>query len=222
MHKHNLVTDRWPVDDISKDDSWRLFRIMAEFVEGFEVLGGVRPAVSVFGSARVKPGEERYELTVAVAKELAQAGFAVITGGGPGLMEAANKGAREAGGLSIGLNIQLPFEQEPNDFAELMLEFRYFFVRKVMFIKYAMAYVIMPGGFGTLDEFFEAMTLIQTQRIKPFPVILVGSGYWTGLVEWIKDKLVGEAMISPEDLEIFQIIDDPKEVVKAIKRVVII
>ncbi|MBW2092050.1 MAG: TIGR00730 family Rossman fold protein [Deltaproteobacteria bacterium] len=217
-----LDKDIWPIDDMTIGDSWRIFRIMAEFVEGFEILGRVKPAVSIFGSARVKPNEKIYKQTVALARGLAEAGYCVISGGGPGVMEAANKGAAEGGGQSIGLNIQLPFEQKPNPYANIKLDFRYFFVRKVMFVKYAMAYVILPGGFGTLDEFFEALTLIQTKRLRPFPVILMDSSYWKGLLSWLKDQVLAQERISPEDMEIFQVLDDPDEIIKVIKRTVIL
>lgn len=211
------------LDNFNVGDSWRLFRIMSEFVDGFDSLSEIkRPAVSIFGSARVKPGEKYYELAEAIAGGLARAGYAVITGGGPGIMEAANKGAREAGGISVGLNISLPFEQEPNPYSNLPLSFKYFFVRKVMFIKYAMAFVGMPGGFGTLDELFEAVTLIQTRRIKSFPIILVGRDYWSGLVDWIKEKMLAAGNIHGEDMLFFNIIDDPEEVGHTIRRTVII
>jgi hypothetical protein len=214
--------DAFPLDEMSSQDSWRIFRIMAEFVEGFEMLGRVGPAVTIFGSSRVRPGEPVYEQTVALARGLAEAGYAVISGGGPGVMEAANKGAAEGGGISIGLNIQLPFEQKPNPYSNLKLEYHYFFVRKVMFVKYAMAYVILPGGFGTMDEFFEAITLIQTHRVRPFPVILMNAAYWQGLLDWIQNQVLAGGKISPEDREIFQVIDDPETVVKTIKRTVVL
>jgi hypothetical protein len=191
---------------------------MAEFVEGFETLSEVGHAVTIFGSARIKRGDELYKKTEHIARLLVKNGFSVITGGGPGVMEAANKGASDAGGKSIGLNIELPMEQKPNPYANINLNFRYFFIRKVMFVKYAMAYVIMPGGFGTLDEFFEAVTLIQTHKIKPFPVIMVGSAYWGGLINWFKSTLLKEKRISQEDLEIFQVLDDPEDIVKTIKK----
>ncbi len=210
------------IDAMTVQDSWRLFRILAEFVDGFEVLSEIYPAVSIFGSARVKAGDEYYEKTVIIARELAKAGFNIITGGGPGIMEAGNKGASEGGAKSVGLNIQLPFEQEPNPFSNVKLQFRYFFVRKVMFVKYAQAYIGMPGGFGTLDEIFEALTLIQTKRLKAFPVILVGSEYWNGLIDWIKTTLLEKAYISPDDLDIITIMDDPHEVVHMIKKLVIL
>ena len=217
------MTDKqYVIDDFTMQDSWRLFRIMAEFVEGFEALAECHPAVSIFGSTRVKPEGEIYQKAERIGQLLAENGFGVITGGGPGVMEAANKGAALAGGKSIGLNIQIPLEQEPNPYANIKLNFRYFFVRKVMFVKYAVAYIILPGGFGTMDELFEALTLIQTQRIRPFPVILVGSQYWKGLLEWVKETVLKEGKISPPDFEILQVIDEPSEILKAIKKTVIL
>lgn len=213
---------QYVIDAMTVNDSWRLFKIIAEFVDGFSTLSDLYPAVSIFGSARTKPGEADYEKTVAIAKKLAQSGFHVITGGGPGIMEAGNKGAREGGARSVGLNIHLPLEQEPNTFANVKLSFQYFFVRKVMFVKYAQAYIAMPGGFGTMDEIFEALTLIQTKRIKPFPVILVGSDYWSGLLDWIKAKLMGNRFIYADDLDFITILDDPDEIVHTIKRFVIV
>ncbi len=210
------------IDDLKLGESWRLFRIMGEFVEGVEALHDIGPAVSIFGSARTPPDDPAYKRAVAVAAAFAREDFTVITGGGGGIMEAANKGAAEAGGTSVGLNINLPHEQTPNRYANIQLNFHYFFIRKVMFVKYAMAYVIMPGGFGTLDELFEAVTLIQTQRIRPLPVVLVGTDYWSGLVDWIHARLLDEEMISPEDIDILQVIDDPEEVVRAVKKVVIL
>lgn len=210
------------IDDFKLNESWRLFKIMGEFVDGVENLHELGPAVSIFGSARTQPKDPVYQKAVDVAAAFAREGFAVITGGGGGVMEAANKGATEAGGRSVGLNIKLPFEQRPNDFADLKVEFDYFFIRKVMFIKYAAAYIALPGGFGTLDEVFEVITLIQTKRVRPFPVILVGSDYWTGLLDWIKDRLESKSLISPGDLDIIQLIDDPEEIVAAVKRIVII
>ncbi len=211
------------LDYFNAGDSWRLFRIMAEFVEGFDTLSGIKgPAVSFFGSARTKPEDPYYKLTVAIAEELSQQGFAIITGGGPGIMEAANKGAAEAGGHSIGLNINLPFEQEPNIFTNLPLSFKYFFVRKVMFIKYAQAFICMPGGFGTLDEAFEALTLIQTKRIKPFPVILVGTDFWSGIMDWIQDKMLACGNVDNNDMTIFNLMDDPQEIVASIKKTIVI
>ena len=211
------------IDDIRMGESWRLFKIMGEFVEGVENLHDIGPAVSIFGSARIKPDDPIYQKAEKIAALFVKNKFAVITGGGSGVMEAANKGATEAGGQSIGLNIVLPWEQKPNLYSNIKLEFKYFFIRKVMFIKYATAYIIMPGGFGTLDELFESVTLIQTQRIKPLPVIMVGTDYWDGLKSWIESRLlVKEKMISPNDFEILQVMDDPEKIVKAVKKVVIL
>lgn len=210
------------IDDFKLSESWRLFKILGEFVDGVENLHDLGPAVSIFGSARTKPNDPVYKQAVQIAKAFAKADFAVITGGGGGIMEAANKGASEGGGRSVGLNIQLPFEQKPNNFANLKLDFHYFFIRKVMFIKYAAAYIGLPGGFGTLDEIFEVITLIQTRRIKPFPIILAGSDYWSGLLDWIKATLGDGGMISPDDLDIVQVIDDPEEIVAAVKKIVVL
>jgi len=217
------MTERqYLIDEITIRESWRLFRILSEFVEGFETLANVQPAVSIFGSTRVSTDNPLYAKAEQLARLLSENGFNVITGGGPGIMEAANKGALEGGRKSIGLNIDLPAEQAPNTYTNIHLNFRYFFVRKVMFVKYAMAYIIFPGGLGTLDEFFEAITLIQTKKIKPFPVILVESAYWQGLIDWLKNSLLKVKHISPEDLEIIQVIDEPSEIIKYIKRTVII
>ncbi len=213
---------RFLINEITVKDSWRMFHIIAEFVEGFEALADSPPSVTIFGSSRAHPDDEVYQKAEQVAQLLAENGFGVITGGGPGVMEAANKGAALAGGQSIGLNIQLPNEQEPNPYTNLSLSFRYFFVRKVMFVKYAVAYIIVPGGFGTMDELFEALTLIQTQKIKPFPVILVGSEYWKGLLDWLKAVVLKEEKISMNDLDIFQVVDDPSEILKIIKKTVIV
>ncbi len=211
------------LDYFNAGDSWRLFRIMSEFVVGFDTLSGIKgPAVSFFGSARTKPEDKYYKLTASIAGELSRQGYAIITGGGPGIMEAANKGATDSGGYSIGLNINLPFEQEPNIFANLPLSFKYFFVRKVMFIKYAMAFICMPGGFGTLDEAFEAITLIQTKRIKPFPIILVGTDFWSGLMEWIQEKILASGNVDYEDMNIINLMDDPQEIVSYIKKTIVI
>jgi len=204
------------MDKVDVQDPWRIFRIMSEFVDGFEILAKYQPAVTIFGSARTKKNDPYYKLAVKTSSELVRSGFSVITGGGPGIMEAANKGASAAKGNSIGLNIQLPFEQKPNPFIKTMLSFRYFFCRKVMFMKYATAFVIFPGGYGTLDEFFEALTLIQTQRIERFPVVLVGKQYWKGLIAWLKKVMLTEHNIDPEDMFIFKITDDPSEVVSII------
>lgn len=213
---------QYVVDRISPHESWRMFHIMAEFVEGFDALAQYHPAVSIFGSTRVQPEDEVYQKAERIGRLLAENGFSVITGGGPGAMEAANKGASLAGGKSIGLNIELPMEQKPNPYANITLKYRYFFVRKVMFVKYAVAYIILPGGFGTMDELFESVTLIQTHKIKPFPVILVGSNYWKGLLDWLNDVVLKEGRISPEDLSILQVIDNPEEVVQIIKKTVIL
>lgn len=211
------------LDYFNAGDSWRLFRIMSEFVEGFDTLSGITgPAVSFFGSARTTPEDPYYKLTVRIAGELSRQGYAIITGGGPGIMEAANKGATESGGYSVGLNINLPFEQAPNIFTNLPLSFKYFFVRKVMFIKYAQAFICMPGGFGTLDEAFEALTLIQTKRIKPFPVILVGSEYWSGLLEWIKEKMLAANRVDDDDMAIINVMDEPEQIVAYIKKTIVI
>jgi len=191
-------------------DLWRIFRVMAEFTEGFEELASVGPAVSFFGSARAKPQDKYYKLAEQTAAEIAKAGFAIITGGGGGIMEAANKGAAKVGGQSIGLNIELPLEQIPNDYQNLSLHFRYFFVRKVMFLKYAHGFIVFPGGFGTMDEFFESLVLIQTLKQASFPVILMVSNYWEGLTEWMKQKMLEEhGFIAPDDLNVFTVVDDP-------------
>jgi len=200
------------------EDTWRVFRIMSEFVEGFEVLSQAGKAVSIFGSSRTRAGTKYYRLAEETAYLLAKEGYAVITGSGAGLMEAANKGAKRAHGKSIGLNIQIPSEQEPNEYVDTLLDFRYFFVRKVMFVKYAKAFVIMPGGYGTLDEFTEAINLIQTQRIGRFPVILCGRAYWKGLVDWLAATVVKSGSVSKEELGIFSVVDTPKEVLGAIKK----
>jgi hypothetical protein len=199
-------------------DPWRALRILAEFVEGFDALATIGPAITVFGSARVDPGDPAYTMAREIGRLLAEEGYAVITGGGPGVMEAANRGCQEGGGLSVGCNIELPHEQSINSYVDLGVEFRYFFARKTMFVKYADGFVILPGGFGTMDELFEALTLIQTGKIKGFPVILVGSAFFSGLVEWIKVKLLGEGMVSPEDLDLIQVTDDPHEVVEIVRR----
>lgn len=227
MRQHNhkgqsSQEGQYVIDALTIQDSWRLFKILAEFVDGFEALSELYPAVSIFGSARVRPGDETYEKTVVIARKLAQYGYHIITGGGPGIMEAGNKGAREGGAESVGLNIVLPLEQEPNPYSNVRLDFQYFFVRKVMFVKYAQAYIGMPGGFGTMDEIFEALTLIQTKRIKPFPVILVGRSHWEGLLEWVKEFLVGKQYIAAEDLELLTVLDDPDEIVQTIRKYVIV
>lgn len=211
MERHYVV------DEISASELWRLFRIMAEFVEGVETLSHIQPGVTFFGSSRVLPGSEQYELTYEMAKTVARAGYTIITGGGPGVMEAANKGAREVGAESVGLNINLPMEQRPNPFVKTLLSFRYFFVRKVMFVKYSQAFIIMPGGFGTLDELFESITLIQTQKIQPFPVILVGRKFWAPLLNWLEEGLLGTGLISASDRQIMTVADTSEEVLAILK-----
>ena len=218
----SMKEKQYVVDALSIEESWRVFRIMAEFVEAIEELSQLGSAVSIFGSARVTPQDEYYKKAMYLSRRLAESGFAVITGGGPGIMEAANRGAAEGGGKSVGMNIRLPFEQKPNPYSNISIDYKYFFIRKVMFVKYAMAYVILPGGYGTLDELFEAITLIQTKRIRAFPVILMGSDYWEGLLNWIKTTMMHEGKIQPEDVELLQIIDDPDQVVKHIQRFVIL
>ncbi len=213
---------QYVVDDLNLQESWRIFQIMAEFVEGFDVMPQVFPAVTIFGSSQIKPQSTVYKTTVEVSRLLVENGFNVISGGGPGVMEAANKGATQAGGKSVGLHINLPSEQQANEYANVRLKFNYFFIRKVMFIKYAVAYIIMPGGFGTLDELFEALTLIQTKRIRPFPVILMDSKFWNGLLDWIKDTLVKKKTLSKSDLEVFNVVDTAEEAVGIVKRRVIV
>ena len=194
-------------------ESWRVFRIMGEFVEGFDELSTLGPCVSVFGSARMTSADPVYDRCVETVRLLGEAGYGIITGGGPGIMEAANRGAREAGRPSVGCNIELPFEQEVNEFIDISIDFRYFFVRKTMFVKYAQAFVIFPGGFGTLDELFEALTLIQTRKVRNFPVIMFDTKYWAGLMDWIRDKLLAEGKISKKDLDRIYVTDSPEEVV---------
>jgi len=203
--------------DFTQEDPWRVFRIMGEFVEGFEELSKIGPAVTVFGSARTKPNDKYYKLAEEIAYKLAKLKYAIITGAGPGIMEAANKGAKKAKGRSIGLNIHIPVAQKPNPFVTHLIDFKYFFCRKVMFVKYAKAFVVMPGGFGTLDEFFEALTLIQTKRIQPFPVILVGSRHWKGIIQWIKDTLLREGLISRPEFALFKIADSADKVVRIVR-----
>ncbi|MHC4200251.1 MAG: LOG family protein [Planctomycetota bacterium] len=204
--------------DFTQQDTWRIFRIMAEFIEGFEMMHEFGPAVTVFGSARTAPDEPEYAMGRKLGASLVEAGFAVITGGGPGLMEAANRGAHEAGGVSIGLNIDLPFEQKPNPYLTDYVNFRYFFVRKVMFLKYASAAVILPGGYGTMDEFNELLTLVQTQRIEHMPIVLMGKDYWGGLVDWLRGTMLKEECIDAGDLELFFQTDDPAEAVAHIRK----
>lgn len=200
------------MEDLAKSDTWRVFRIMAELVEGFEALNTIGPAVTIFGSARLAPGSPYYEKCLKVAETLAKDGFAVISGGGPGIMEAANKGAQNGNGVSVGLNIELPMEQRSNPYQQVRVDFRYFFIRKLMFVKYAVGYVIFPGGFGTMDELFEALTLIQTKKIRSFPVVLVGKEYWRGLIDWMKQNALTMGNIDPEDLDLMHIVDEPEEV----------
>lgn len=215
-----IMEKQYIFDEMEFSESWRLFKIIGEFVEGVETMHDLGPAVTIFGSARIKPDHPYYQMTEKIAAMLVENGYAIITGGGGGIMEAANKGAAENKGKSVGMNIILPMEQKPNPYANIRLQFHYFFVRKVMFVKYAMAYIIMPGGFGTLDELFEAVTLIQTHRIKPLPVILFGTRYWSGLIDWIKARLSDEKMISEKDLNILHITDDMDEVLKIVKSTV--
>ncbi len=207
-------------NEIKTNDSWAIFKIMAEFVEGFERLSKIGPCVSIFGSARAKPEDSDYKLADDIAYKLTQKGYGIVTGGGPGIMEAGNKGASRGKGTSVGLNIDLPFEQHDNIYidSDKSLDFDYFFVRKVMFIKYSQGFVVLPGGFGTLDELFEAMTLIQTKKIGKFPIVLVGKNYWEGLLDWIKKTLLEEGKISEKDLDIFSLVDSDDEVVEAIDK----
>lgn len=207
-----------PVQDSSfvHSDPWRIMRIQAEFVEGFGALAKVGPAISIFGSARTRPGDPEYDLAMDIAQRLVAEDYGVVTGGGPGIMEAGNKGAHDAGGTSIGLGIELPFEQGLNDYVDLGINFRYFFVRKMMFVKYSLGFVVLPGGFGTLDELFEALTLVQTHKVKSFPVVLVGSEFWGGLVEWIQKTLIAQGMISEGDDKLFTVVDTAEEAVAAI------
>ena len=214
---------KYCLDNSVVGDSWRMFRIMSEFVEGFDALSALDvPVVTIYGSARTTTDNPYYKLAEELAGKLAQAGYGIITGGGPGIMEAANKGASEAGGISIGLNIHLPHEQTPNAYINFPLHFKYFFVRKVMFMKYSMAFICMPGGFGSLDELFESLTLIQTQSVKPFPVILIGSDFGGGLLEWIKDKFITNGTISENDLLLIDVMDDVESVVNYIKKTVVV
>ncbi|AMC10545.1 hypothetical protein Lupro_04500 [Lutibacter profundi] len=205
-------------NEIKTNDSWAIFKIMAEFVEGFERLGKIGPCVTIFGSARTKPDHKYYKLAENIAFELTQNGYGVVTGGGPGIMEAGNKGAARGKGISVGLNIELPFEQHDNPYidSDKSLDFDYFFVRKVMFVKYSQGFVVMPGGFGTMDELFEAITLIQTKKIGKFPIVLVGRKYWAGLMDWIKNTLIEEGTISPKDLDLISIVDTEDEVLEVI------
>lgn len=206
-------------NDFKDQDTWRMFRIMSEFVEGFEALRGIRPAVTIFGSARTQEKTEDYQMARLIAYGLSKKGFSIITGGGPGIMEAANMGAHEAGGRSVGLNIELPFEQKPNPYMNLPVNFHYFFIRKVMFLRYAAAVVVLPGGFGTMDELFETLTLVQTHKIDPFPIILVGKKFWGGCVDWIQNTILGEKKyIDKDDVNLFHLVDKPAEAVQIITK----
>lgn len=212
--REKLQQKTW--NEIKTNDSWAIFKIMAEFVEGYEKLSKIGPCVSIFGSARSKPENQDFKLAEEIAYQLTQHGFGVITGGGPGIMEAGNKGANRGKGTSVGLNIELPFEQHDNPWidSDKNLDFDYFFVRKVMFVKYSQGFVVMPGGFGTLDEFFEALTLIQTNKIGKFPIVLVGTDYWSGLLDWLKKTLVKDGKISPDDLDLFRLVDTAEDAVQ--------
>ena len=208
---------RRSMKDIIPKDTWTVFKIMGEFVEGFEALRRIEPAVSIFGGSRVRRNSPHYRKAVTVSQALARDGFSIITGGGPGIMEAANLGARRGGGNSIGLNIRLPFEQAPNRHIDTLVHFNYFFARKVMFMKYACAYVVFPGGYGTLDEAFEALTLVQTNKIDNFPIILVGRQYWRGMLRWVTKEMLGQKMISDLDMGLFTVTDDPREVCRRVR-----
>ncbi len=212
------MPQEYEINELAKEESWRMFRIIGELVEGFDRLSGVEPAVSIYGSARVKPGEELYRKTEEIARRLGEMGFAIITGGGPGIMEAANKGAFEAGVKSVGVNIELPEEQMPNTYSNISLSLRHFFVRKVLLVKYATAFIIMPGGLGTLDELTEVLTLMQTHKIKPFPVLLYDSGYWNGFLDWLRNCTLDSNYISKEDLHLVRVYDDAEEIVDAVRQ----
>lgn len=211
-----MSDQRFVIDEMTVKDTWRVFRMMSELVDGFDELSRIGPAVSMFGTARCRPSDPEYLMAETIARKLAERGFSVITGGGPGVMEAGNKGAIAGGGRSVGLNIQLPFEQAPNPYQTISLDFRYFFVRKLMFVKYAVAFVILPGGFGSLDELFEAVTLIQTKRIKRFPLFLVDSTFWNPMIDWLKKGVLSRHFISEKELDLLTIVDDPDELVDQI------
>jgi uncharacterized protein (TIGR00730 family) len=208
----------YEINDLAKEESWRIFRLIGELVGGFDKLSGIEPAVTIYGSARIEPGEELYEQTTDIARRLGELGFSIITGGGPGVMEAANKGAKEAGVTSVGLNIELPEEQCPNPYATKSITFNHFFIRKVMLVKYAMAFVIMPGGLGTLDELTEVLTLMQTHKIKPFPVVLFNSQYWGGFLNWLKNTVLDRGFISEVDFNHLWVSDRPEEVVEGVQK----
>ena len=207
-------------NEIKTNDSWSLFKIMSEFVNGYEKLSSIGPCISIFGSARTPSNHPNYKLTVEIAKAVSESGYGIISGGGPGIMEAANKGAQEASGVSVGLNIVLPFEQQSNPYIDKdkLIDFQYFFVRKVMFVKYAQGFIVMPGGVGTLDELFEAFTLLQTSKVNKYPIILVGVEYWNGLIEWIKNRLLKDHNISPEDLDLIKVVDTKDQVIECLNR----
>jgi uncharacterized protein (TIGR00730 family) len=208
----------YEINDLAKEESWRIFRFIGELVEGFDKLSGIEPAVTIYGSARIKPGEELYEQTTQIARRLGELGFSIITGGGPGVMEAANKGAREAGVASVGLNIELPEEQAVNPYATKSITFNHFFIRKVMLVKYAIAFIIIPGGLGTLDEMTEVLTLMQTHKIRPFPVVLFQSQYWEGFLNWLKNTVLARGFISEEDFNQLRVSDHPEEVVETVQK----
>jgi uncharacterized protein (TIGR00730 family) len=212
------MTERYEINQLEKEESWRMFRIIGELVEGFDALSQITPAVTVYGSARARPGDSVYDMAETIGRAIAKADFTLVTGGGPGVMEAACKGAFEAGGRTVGLNIQLPEEQKPNPYTTISLHFHYFFVRKVMLVKYATAFVLLPGGFGTLNELFETVTLIQTHKIRPFPMILVGRDYWGGLVDWLRKQTGGRGYTSKGDLDLLKLTDDPAEMMDHINR----
>lgn len=216
--KKTTVKNQRKWNQFKAENSWTMFKVISEFVDGFDTLNKLGPCISIFGSARTMPNNEYYQWAVEVARKLTEEGFGVITGGGPGIMEAGNKGAFQNSGMSVGLNINLPFEQSNNDFIDpdKVLNHKYFFVRKVMFVKYAQGFIVFPGGFGTLDEFFEALTLIQTHKINPFPIVLIGSEYWGGLIDWITDTMVSNGTISEEDINLFHVTDDEDEAVEVI------
>ena len=207
-------------NEIKTNDSWTLFKIMSEFVNGYEKLSSIGPCISIFGSARTPSNHPNYKLTVEIAKAVSESGYGIISGGGPGIMEAANRGAQEANGVSVGLNIVLPFEQQSNPYIDKdkLIDFQYFFVRKVMFVKYAQGFIVMPGGVGTLDELFEAFTLLQTSKVNKYPIILVGFEYWNGLIEWIKNRLLKDHNISPEDLDLIEVVDTKDQVIECLNR----
>ncbi len=211
------MIEKYQINELKKEEAWRLFRIIGDFVDGFDVMPKYIPAITIFGSARVKEGDKYYEAARQLAYKFAKEGFSVVTGGGPGIMEAGNRGAYEADGNSIGLNIAIPIEQIPNKYAKVQLNFHYFFARKVMLVKYATAYILFPGGYGTLDELTEVLVLIQTKKLKRFPVILYGSEYWNGFVEWIRNSVLKNHYISPEDFELFKVMDNLDEIVNEVK-----